>query len=173
MYDDQAAAYHHTGPLPRTLRLRVGIALGSSALLFLLTLPLLVLGLTSDPPATGLVWTSIVVGVVLPAVFGSLMWWQVRRWRRDPLLRRRQLDGSTQRLLLFGNLAVLVLGQVVRGLSGLSFWPGLTLGLVVVLVGAFLVTWIAKRRDPRVRFFGRPDPLPEGQEPDDGPPHPR
>jgi hypothetical protein len=36
-----------------------------------------------------------------------------------------------------------------------------------ILIGSFLSLYIARRYDPRIHHFRRPDPLPDGQEPED------
>jgi hypothetical protein len=156
-------------PLTRTLRIRVIIVAVGAVLLALLMLPLEIATLTAGDATSEDIALVFAMGVGLPALFALLMWWQVHRFRSSPELQRRQPNGPAARIMLFGNLAVLVLGMLVATLSGVEGWRGWVLGLVVVVVGSFVVVRFARSRDPRVHYFRRTDPMPEGQEPDDGP----
>jgi hypothetical protein len=154
-------------PLSGAMRTRVIVVAVSVGILALVMLPLEILAVTSEHRDAGEIAFAFGVGIGLPLVFGALTWWGVRRWRRNPDLRRRQPNGPASRVLLFGNLITLTLANFARSLSGLEGWKGWALGLAVVVVGAVGVFLIARRLDPRLNYFRRPDPLPEGQEPED------
>lgn len=155
-------------PLPRTLRLRIIVVAVSSTLLVLLFIPFEVLAVTKPRGGTEEVVTAFAVGVGLPILFALLMWRQVRRYRRDPGVRRRQPNGPAARTILFGNLVSILVAMTTNGLVG--GWQGWLVGLAVLLACSFIVLRIAKRQDPRIHYFRRPDPLPPGQEPDDARP---
>lgn len=161
----------HQG-LPRTMRLRVIVVAVSAGLLALLMLPLEILAVTSHREDLGLLAAAFGLGLGVPILFGLLMWWQVRRYRRNPEVRRRQPNGRAGRVLLFGNLVAVVLGSLARGISGIEGWGGWAVGLCVVLIASFLVVRIARHYDPRIHYFRRPDPLPAGEEPRDEPSRP-
>jgi hypothetical protein len=159
--------------LPRTMRLRIIVVAVSAGLLALVMLPLEIAAMASRRDDLGLIAAVFGLGLGIPALFGVLMWWQVRRYRRNPEVRRRQPNGPAARILLFGSILAVLLGNLTRGVSGIEGWGGWAIGLCVVVIAMFLVVGLARRHDPRIHYFRRPDPLPEGQEPeDDSPPPP-
>ena len=155
-------------PLSGTMRIRVIIAAISAGALVLLMLPLEIMTIVRGGGA-GDIALIFAIGLALPALFLALMWWQVRRWRRNPEIRRRQPNKPAARIILFGNLLVLTIGNIARGVSGVKGWAGWAIGLGVVMVGAVIVFLMAKKQDRRLHFFRRPDPMPEGQEPESAP----
>jgi hypothetical protein len=160
-------------PLPHALRLRIIVGGVCAAVVFLLFVPIEIAAVTSHRHDIGGLATAFGIGVGVPVAFAALMWWRARQYRRNPEVRRRQLNGPAARTVLFGNLIVIVLANIARGASGVPGWGGFLNGLAVLVVGSFVVLRIAKRQDPRAHYFRRPDPLPEGQTPeDDRPPAP-
>ncbi|MGN6251265.1 MAG: hypothetical protein ACTHNS_05565 [Marmoricola sp.] len=156
-------------PLPRSVRQR---ALGGGvgvAVLALLFVPLEIATVTSDRAGAGLRVSVFVIGIGLPAVLGLLIWRQVRRLRSDPDLLRRQPNRAATRVLRYGNMGVLVIALASRHLVGTGGWKTWVVFGGVALVGSVLVVRWARHYDPRIHYFRRPDPLPEGQEPDEGP----
>lgn len=154
-------------PLPRSVRDRIvygSIAMGA---LVLLTLPLEIVAVTSGRAGPGEIAGLFAIGVGLPLVFGLLLWWMVRRIRRDPELRRRQLNSAATRVILAGNFGALLLGNLARGASGVGGGGGWAIGLGVTLLVSCIVVLVAKRFDPRIRFFRRPEPVPEDPEPEE------
>jgi hypothetical protein len=157
--------------LTGTMRIRVVIVAVSGTLLALVLLPLEIMTIVNGGTA-GQIAFAFGVGVVLPALAAALMWWQVRRWRHNPEIRRRQPRKAAARVLLFGNLGVVILVSLLRDGWGMNSWQGWGITLVVFTVGAGGVWLVAKRLDPRLHFFRRPDPLPPGQEPEGPAPKP-
>lgn len=156
-------------PLPRIMRIRIAVVAICSGLLALLVLPLAIIALQRGD-SIGQLAPLFGIGLGIPVLFSLLMWWQVRRYRRSPEFRRRQPNGAAARVLMIGNMLILAVAMVARGVSGVEGWGGWAIGLGVVVTGSVIVYSIAKRYDPRLHYFRRPDPLPEGQEPEDLPP---
>ena len=152
-------------PLPREMRMRVVMVAICAAVLVLLGLPLEVVAVRSSVGVGDLAFV-FGIGVALPVAFGALMWWQVRRYRNNPQVRRRQLNDRAARTKLWGNVAVVLMASVAREVAPVTGLNGLLTGLVVALIGAVAVHLVVRRLDPRARFWRRPDPLPEGQEPE-------
>lgn len=154
-------------PLSKQMRTRVTVVIVCSALLVLLMLPLAVLSIARGDDHGRTAWI-MAIGLGLPAVFGAVMWWGVRRWRADPEVRRREPNRAASRILLLGNLGVFIAGDLVRRLVGGPSWLAWLAAGLVFLVGALVVFYAAKRQDPRLHFFRRPDPLPEDGDSPDG-----
>lgn len=151
--------------LPQSLRIRIiGMAV-CAGVLVLICVPLGIGVIRSPHHAAGAIAFVFGIGVGLPLLAGLAMWWQVRRYRRDPDYRRRQPNGPASRVLQGGHLLAVVLGIVTQGL--VDGWIGWLLGLGVVLVVSFLTFRIAKQRDPRIRYLRRPLPASEPQERED------
>jgi hypothetical protein len=153
--------------LPQSLRRRIIVVAVSAGLLVLICVPLGIGVIRSPHHGVSALAFVVGLGVGLPVLAGLAMWWQVRRYRRDPDYPRRQPNGPASRILQGGNLVALVLGIVTQGL--VDGWIGWVLGLSVVLVVSFATFRIAKQRDPKIRYLRRPQPSEKPQEPDDSP----
>ena len=97
--------------------------------------------------------------VLILAVMGLAGWLLVRRIRRNPDLRRRQINGRDQATMLIGFLLAYTLGNVVSAVLGVDGWAQF---LVVIAVASILylpVIMLARRFDPRLQWFRRPEPL--------------
>ncbi len=156
-------------PLPRIMRVRVVVVAVCTGLLALLVLPLEILALQRGG-SIGQIAPIFGIGLGIPVLFGLVMWWQVRRYRSNPEIRRRQPNGAAMRVLMVGNWLSVALAMLARGVSGVQGWGGWAIGLGVLLTASVIVYSVAKRYDPRLHYFRRTDPLPEGKEPDDLPP---
>jgi MFS family permease len=99
------------------------------------------------------------------AVMGLAGWLVVRRIRRNPDLRRRQLNGRAQATMLTGFLLAYTLGNVASAVLGVDGWAQTLVVVAVALIAYLPVIMLAKRFDPRLHWFRRPDPLsPEEEE---------
>jgi type IV secretory pathway TrbD component len=150
--------------LPPVWRTRIITVAVSSGVLVLIGCTLGVLAVVRGDGVGALLGFGI--GLALPAFFGGLMWLQVRRYRRNPDFRRRQPNAAASKLGLVGNLVVFVFAGVVTSLLGLHGWAYFLTLFGIAVVGGTAVFIAAKQQDPRLHYFRRPDPLPEGQEPD-------
>lgn len=155
--------------LPRIMRIRVAVVAGCSALLFLFVLPLEILAVRSGDSLPKIA-PLFGIGVGIPVLFGLLMWWQVHRYRNNPEVRRRQPNGAAMRVYLVGNMLGVILASVARDVSGNEGWGGWAIALGVIVLASLVTFRLAKRHDPRLHYFRRPDPLPPGHEPEDLPP---
>ena len=97
--------------------------------------------------------------VLILAVMGLAGWLLVRRVRRNPDFRRRQLNGRAQATLLTGFLLAYILGNVVSALLGIDGGAEFLVVIGVGLIAYVPVIMLAKRFDPRVHWFRRPEPL--------------
>lgn len=147
-------------PLSKQMRARVTIVIVCSALLVLLMLPLAVASITRGDDH-GRTVGILAIGLGIPAAFGAVMWWAVRRWRADPDLRRREPNQAASRILLLGNLGVFLASDLVRRLLGGPEWLAWVVAATLFITGALVVFYFAKRRDPRLHLFRRTDPHPE------------
>ena len=67
--------------------------------------------------------------------------------------------------MLTGFLLAYMLGNVVSAVLGVDGWAKVLVVLAVALIASVPVTMLAKRFDPRVHWFRRPEPLsPEEEE---------
>jgi MFS family permease len=126
---------------------------------------------TTNPALAFLV--TVAPFVVILALMGLAAWLVVRRVHRSPDFRRRQLNGRAQATLSVGFLSAYVVASLAKAVLGIEGWAGITL---VVALGAVLfmpVILLARRFDPRVHWFRRPEPGPDDEEPSDPPPRQR
>ena len=65
----------------------------------------------------------------------------------------------------WGYLVVVVVATLTRQVAPVAGINGLLAGLLVVVFGAVAVHLVVRRLDPTARFWRRPDPLPDAQEP--------
>jgi len=97
--------------------------------------------------------------VIIAGLMGLTAWWLVRRVRRNPDFRRRQLNGRAQVTVMVGVLVAITAGNVAKAALGVDGWAGLLVMLPTGLIVLVPVMLLAKRFDPRVRWFRRPEPL--------------
>jgi MFS family permease len=103
--------------------------------------------------------------VLILAVMGLAGWLAVRRIRRNPELRRRQLNGRAQATMLIGLLLAYMVGNIVSAFLGVDGWAQILVVVAIALIASVPVIMVAKRFDPRVHWFRRPEPLsPEEEE---------
>jgi FtsH-binding integral membrane protein len=124
-------------------------------------------GSDSSPALAFLV--TVAPFVIILALMGLAAWLLVRRIRRSPDFRRRQLNGRAQATLSVGFLGAYLVASLVKAVLGIEGWAGVAL---VVLVGTALfmpVVLLARRFDPRVHWFRRSEPGPDEDE-QSGPP---
>src|SRR5262245_16192121 len=118
----------------------------------------------TEHPGLAILATLAPFAVIL-AVMGLVGWLVVRRVRRNPELRRRQLNGRAQATMLTGFLLAYVLGNVASAVLGVDGGAQFLVVIAVVTIVYLPVIMLAKRFDPRVHWFRRPEPLtPEEEE---------
>jgi hypothetical protein len=97
--------------------------------------------------------------VVIAGLMALSAWWLTRRVRRNPDFRRRQLNGRAQATVMVGVVVAITAGNVAKAVIGVNGWAGLLVMLPAALLVLVPVMLLAKRFDPRVRWFRRPAPL--------------